>query len=502
MPTIARPKSREIESIVTPDGMRAWLRIAPTARGADACTEQELHERLQRIGISLTTDVRERVRAIAAELARGETQETSWLVAEGTPPTSARDGSVEFHPDLRPALPPEAETSVDHFAQCQIVTVVAGATIGVLRASEPAVDGLDVFGRSVGPHKRLATPLQIGDGVRRDEADPTRLIAERAGCVRCDGGILRIDSVLEIPGNVDLESGSIETNVDVRVAGTIRANFHVYTDGSLNVGRAVEPAADVRVGRNLAVTGGIFGHDRSTIVRCGGALAALLCDEADVQVGGDVRLVREAMNSHIECDGRLTISAGAIVGGRTSARQGLEARVLGSEAGVMTYVRVGVPIEILRQCRELELNAAESARSAAHLHVTIRQLTPNMRRLSSEQRERATELMARAEELDADTIRLAEERKHVLATGTPPEPAGIRVLGAIHPGVIIGIGSREARIRRLLRGPLRIEQRAGEMDMELVVVYASSGITQTLPSTDIDLRHAPLDAPNGACHEP
>jgi uncharacterized protein (DUF342 family) len=489
-PTATAP----VELIISSDRLVARLRVRDRAQLLrHPPSETELLALLEKRGIELTDNVRQRIQQFidlcSADNAGqpGKIPE-EYLVAEGTAPTEPQDETICWSETLVPTAAPDDVGHVDWYRRSVIRAVTPNTVVGILQPATEGVPGRDVFGQPVSPRRSRGNPLRLGPGLRLDD-NSRQIIATAAGCVFLENGKLRLEQNLEIPGDVDFESGSIDVCTDVHVGGTIRANFSVRTAGSLTVDRAIE-AAEICAGGDLSVRGGICGRLDGPAIRVGGSISARFCNECNIKAGKDLRFERELINSQVQAT-RVLSRTGTIIGGYVWAREALEVATLGSEAAVTTRVALGLSVEVLRRMRQLELQAREHRKLAQQIRQRVEPLMANLKRLTHQQREVATELLARADELDAEVERLLAEREKLRQQAQPSEAPYLMAHVMIYPGVLVSIDGQETRFDQPLAGPVRIERRRLEGVAEIVAVRPRTGSVTVLPSYELDLKPAP-----------
>jgi uncharacterized protein (DUF342 family) len=487
----SRTDSVRWSAVVAEDGLKAWIECREPGGSGVLPDLAEIISVLSVSKIPLTEAVRARVEEHLRLWARqGDVEDSRefpsrYLVAEGTAPTEPQDDALELDEAFR-QTPSETASAgaVDPFARSMIKTVAAGATIGRIRRGRPGGPGQDVFGRNIPPRRKVGLQIAVGPGVK--VAEDGALLAEAAGRLVVEKQCVRVEPRLEIGGDVDFDTGSLDVCVDVDVRGTVKANFRVRTTGSLAVGGAIE-AAEVDVDGELRVRGGICGRERAGAVRVGGGITARFCNESNVQAGGDIWINAETLNSRVQTPGRFCSPAGTIIGGRVWARDGLEVGVLGSESGVTTSVAVGVSLAELREQRRLEEEMNGHIKVAAGIREKVAPLMANLKRLTSQQREAATELMCRADELDVLVDDLQARRKELLERSRPSGTPYVLVGASVHPGVRVAFGSRETRFDAVLHGPVRVEERKIEGATEIVALNRRTGSVTVLPSYETNL---------------
>jgi len=494
--------SAGLKVTVSEDHLKVWVELGcAAAPGAPAPTAAQLLAALKGAHVAINEAVQKRVEELVAACSGAGPRPGKFLVAEGRAPQEAQDGTFEWALELRSKTAQSGDgDKVDYFAVSAIVTVAADTLLGRTLPPKDGQTGVDVHGRELLPRKAKGTPLKAGPGVKFVAGDAEQVVAVRDGRVMLPPGQIRVEEVLALPHDVDFGSGSVEACVDVLVQGTIRANFRVHTTKSLTVKRAIE-AADVTAGGDITVLGGIFGQEGAGTVRAGGSVSALLLNEVDLRASGDVRFQKEALNSRLHAGGRLLGQTGTLIGGQAYAREGIEVRVLGSEAGVATSVATGVDVNILRRTHPMEVEIKELRKSAEQIRQAVQPLMANLKRLLPAQRERATELLCKADDLDARVYDLRKEAERLVQQGTPQGTPHVVVADALHPGVTVGIGTRETRIQRFVPGPVKIEMRKIADVTEMVAVNQRTASVTVLPSTEVDLDAPPTDEPKGAKHE-
>jgi uncharacterized protein (DUF342 family) len=496
---------RLLRVAIAPDRLQACIELLrPATRRAEIPSVDDVLVALQGARVQITDAIRERAKefvSLCEQAAGGGEGAPPWpehfVIAEVRPPTPAQSEHFEWAPEFEPRQKAADEAAqIDYFAATATRSVTAGAIIGRLVPAQEGVPGCDVFGTALPPPKPREASIRIGAGLRVDREHGGQVVAETDGCLVEDHGTLRVVELLEIRGDVDFKSGSIETVTDVIVRGTVRANFHVHTTRSLTVDRLIE-AADVRVGGNVAVRGGIFGRDGAGRVEAGGSVAAAFINEMRVEAGGDVLFRKEVLNSVVRTQGRLVGERGAIIGGDVYAREGVQVKRLGSDAGVTTVVAVGTALSVLRRAKQMECEVQELRKAAGRVRETIAPLMANLKRLTPAQREQVTELLSKADEMDLRVEEMLDARRRMLEEAAPKGTPRIIVSDEIHPGVRLMIGARLVNVNRLIRGPVKIEVSKVDQVTEIVAINQLTGSITVLPSVEVDLTAAPRGEAKG-----
>lgn len=446
---------------VESDALSGYIRLDPKEDHSDLTAEVIL-DALREAKVVVTEDVTARVESVCNQAMAGESSDPEYLVAEATlpqPPVDAELVLCEAVSHASSTPPEEAEgedvAPVDYYAQCRLATVGEGEEIGVVIPAKAGVAGVDVLGKTL-PVSGEARELALGEGVRLGD-DGKTLFATTSGLVVTRDDKVAVVDVVQVDGDVDFNSGSVDVDSDVVVKGTVHDLFSVKSSKSVSIGGAIE-AAQVEAGVDVVVHGGIAGREKGS-VRAGDKVVCRFCDSATVSAGGDLTITKEAINSRLHTEAELVIPRGALIGGETRARGGAVIKELGSDAEVPTILTIGLDPVILAKVEKMDPEVSKRKAAAEKIRATVGPLIANIKRLAPDQRERATELMFEADSLDASADELVAEKDRMIEEGSWPEEPELVITDRIHPGVRVIFEEFEFVVRDVLRGPVRIFKR-------------------------------------------
>jgi uncharacterized protein (DUF342 family) len=364
------------------------------------------------------------------------------------------------------------------------VTAGAGAAAEATSHYDRTQIRLAKAGDAIATVKQGDAKLLIGLNTALDK-DGATIRATIAGRVSVDtnSGKLRVDNVLEIPGDVDFSVGNVDFPGDIIVHGNILDLFKVHSAGSIHVDGAIE-AADVRAARDLTVVGSIVAKDRGSVV-VGGNLQAKYITNAKVEAAGDVQCGVAIANSTVVASGKVVVEQGALVAGNTIANGGVECKTLGSTAGVMTIVEVGVDDPFRRHLPEA-LAAIEAQRAKARkIEQTVQPLLANQKQLTPAQKEKATELLFEAQEMTQEADRKIKELKERHAAVTAKARAEVHVSETLCNGVVLRFPGLQTRIMAAFKGPLKVILKTIRGQRSILLVDTTSNASQSLGAESI-----------------
>lgn len=479
-----------LEIQVSEDKLTAWLEVREDMHPSVLAPER-LRPALEQLGIEINATVDQRLAEIATDPlgAIGRSEQNQLILAEGTAPIDpepeqfiwAEEHLVESLPEA------DADESVDYFKIQHIKTFAAGTDIGSIQPYVASVTGRDVYGKELRPKSLSNDKLGLGAGLKRQPgADSDHLITTMTGRVIERKGQIWVDEVMALPGDVDFNTGSIDSKIAVDVAGAIRANFGVKTPGSLVVHGTIE-AADVEVGEDVTCLKGIVGQPDKGFVKAGGQVCVRFINDANVSADGGIRVERSVVNSELSTQEDVQITYGALVGGNTYAREQVVVQSLGSSAAVPTRVICGLSPVVIARCKVLEEQQRENESAAEKINAKTAPYLSMLKRLNSQQREMVTDLLAQADEYSMQAEELINQRDALLANSGARGEAQIIVSDRIHAGVTVVFGHWEVQLKHDLLGPVRIAERELDGATYIVAINMNTGSVTRLKMREVDL---------------
>lgn len=476
---------------IAPNRMEAWIRIDDPDDTLPVTTEEVLAA-LEEKKIACTDDVQACAAAFVEAEAERKDKPKRFEIAKGKPPVEGCDAEFVWAEQFdQNAADWQDDAPINYYTLNSIVTVEADTSIGRITPPVSGTDGVDVLGDSIKPKGR-PVDIEVDNTVKATDDGSGTVLSTVAGKVVFKNNKLWIDEVLEIPGDVDFESGNIEAVVNVHVKGTVRDLFEVKSKKSISIFGAIE-AAVVEAEEDVVVRGGILGRGKGH-VRAGGGITAKFCDEADISATGDIKITRELMNSRVRCESKLFAEHGSVIGGAIYAREGVDVASLGSDACVPTCITVGIRPDLLREADKLVAGLLEKRQACVRIRESVQPLMANLKRLTADQKERATELLFKADEIEAEVNEAMDRRKEMIDGAKAESVPYVAVSKIIHQGGEIRIGRRQVVFREELQGPVRIEKRKVKNVTEFVAVNLLSGSLTVLQSAYVVEEEAALTA--------
>jgi len=197
--------------------------------------------------------------------------------------------------------------------------------------------GKDVYGNLTDALKSKDIKLRCGKGTTLSE-DGIKILAATDGVPKISvHGKVYVLPQHEIRGDVGKNTGNVEFDGEINVAGSIRSGYRVQGH-SLAADTIL--GAEVDMIGDIAVSGGII----KAVVKTDGHVRAIFVREADIKAFGDVIVEKGIRDSKIETSGACIVKGGIVLSSKIAAQKGIWADQIGSEVSKPCGLIVGVDV--------------------------------------------------------------------------------------------------------------------------------------------------------------
>ena len=339
----AAPLGAEPEGKITiaPDEMKAFIELGAPSSGGLTFEPEELVKLLRQRGVIF--GIQSKLIADALDEERfGEPV----LVAQGKVPEHGANATIRYHFRTEKSQHSFVEDERGHidFRELGLFDNVSPEQILAEKVSATR-------GGAPG-HTVTGAPIEAKDGV-----DETSLRAGKSTVLSADGrslrstitgqvvlvdGVVNVEPVVDIKGDVDFKTGNIESLGSVVVHGNVADGFHIKAKGNIDVQGMVE-SAHLEAKGDIVIRKGILGKGVAT-VSAGGDVVAKFVDRATVCAGRDAIIGGEILTSTVRAGRRVKCEGGHgnIIGGSVHAQESVSASTIGSRIGVATVIAIGV----------------------------------------------------------------------------------------------------------------------------------------------------------------
>jgi len=427
-------RDAEIQISLSEDYMRALLTFFPAEGTGKTYSLEALKARLAEARVMRGLD-QARLQELLLAIREGRPLK-DLPIAEGRRPKPAAGRAIRFEVHLATgaAVTVRRDGQADFRTQDKLTSVRKGALLATLSAPEPGMDGWDVTGKAIPAGSAREQALTAGRGVRAVERPDGRIqfYAEADGELFYEHDLLEVKPVHAISGDVDMSTGNVRFAGMVQVRGSVLSGFSVESDDDVLIEGAVQ-GASITSGGSITIRQGVTGEDKA-LLRAKKNISALFVEQAELISTGDVRIRHACLRSRVVCNGRLILQSdkGNLIGGKVSARGGIEAQNIGSAGGALTEISFGQDALLREEAEQEERRLGALKARLAELDVKIRHLErsgedPKALGKAREQRQAA---QGQFEQIGKRLPALKEKLQEF-------HPAQVNVRGTLYPGVVL-----------------------------------------------------------------
>lgn len=351
--------------IITIDKMQAY--ICPIQMPAPVTNADSMKSLLELEGISfgVADDTR-----ITAYLTSNPSMDKPWKIAQGIPVQTGRPPEIKYYFDTAPLKAGTVDESgaIDFKNRGIIPYVNEGEVVAEIIPAKKGMPGKDIYGNLLGPPEYNDIDMACGTGVQKSENDPLKFIAQMKGRPELlDSGAICVSNVLTIPGDLGVETGHVEFDGHIEVKGSIQEGYRVKGK-SLTADEILQ--ADLEIEGDIIVLKGIIGAH----IHTDGAIKASHIRDAVIDSLEDINVEAEVFESKLETNGAFNMESGTILGSTISAMRGINVGEIGSHSSIACKLVVGVDPRMEKKIAGMNLEIAEKDKEKETLESQIEEL--------------------------------------------------------------------------------------------------------------------------------
>ncbi len=279
------------------------------------------------------------------------------MVAQGQKPVNGDDARIQFlfETDRSKLNLEEKNGKVDYKELHLVQNVVEGQALARKVPAKQGIPGRTVTGKLLPSKNGKDMPLPLGKNVHASE-DGLTIIADVNGEATFISNKINVETVYTIAGDIDLKTGNQFFLGTIIIMGNVEDGFSVKATGNIEI-RGNVGKAEISAEGDVIVHQGITGKS-SGVVTAGKNVWAKFIENAKVSAGENVIVTQSMQNSEVTADKRIVCSGGkhaAIIGGRYSACEEINAKSIGSPGGgAETILEVGSDPKTKAKMEELD----------------------------------------------------------------------------------------------------------------------------------------------------
>jgi len=269
---------------------------------------------------------------------------------------------------------------------------------------------------------------------------------------------LEVFKKFDVPGDVDYSTGNLSMDGVLDIKGWIRSGFKVNATGEIHVGEGVEDAK-IESGANIYIKGGIIGTGEGN-VRAGGNLTVRFLENAVVNVAGDIFVQDDIVRSNVTANGSIiaTGTKGRIRGGFAFAGKVIEMYEIGSPAGVITNVTVGVASKLRERMVKISKKLGECRENGAKMDMALTKYDnlDKGKKLSKEFERKIKILAKQRQDLIIEEARIQKEKEELAQelSLAKSELLAVKVKEAVYSGTTVVVSGYAFKVKNDIKGPV------------------------------------------------
>ncbi len=425
---------------INDDETKAFLTITAPYLSGRILEESEIMDLLTNQGV--TSGIKqEKIKEILEE----EHYNVPILIAEGVPPQHGKDSEINFHFKTKPDdlhFEEDDFGKVNFFSdQGLIQNVVAGQILAVKNPPTKGTNGKTITGKVIEAEDGEDITFEAGKNTGLSE-NGLEIVAQNAGRAVFNDGVVEVEPIYEIKGNVGLKTGSIVFLGDVIVSENVEDGFSVKAAGNIYIGGTIGKA-EVEADGDIIVQRGILGKEEG-YVKAGGNVIAKFIENSKVTAGNKVVSNEGILHSYVDAKQVYSLGKrGTITGGHIRSVEEVNSKVIGSTTYTETKIEAGVdPVAKEKLVKfDKERETIEDNLSKLSVNLTTMQNQKRSMGSLSPERELMLERMLRAKkeyDMQLKEINLdIEEIKSYLSSLTAQ--GKISAFDKIYPGTEVTI---------------------------------------------------------------
>lgn len=275
-------------------------------------------------------------------------------IARGKESIKGKDGYYIFHvsnPETIKGPKILEDGSVEYTHTEEYTIVEEGDLLAEYVPPTNGIYGYTVENKVQVPVKGKGIPQLRGKGFRIEEG---KYYAAKKGKADVTENGIYITDLLEIKGDVDINSGHIDFKGNVNIRGDVHSGMTVKAEGDIEIKGHVGNCI-IEAGGNITINKGMQGKFAGRL-KAGKDINCKFFENASAEAKGNI-YVRSVLHSKLEAEGKIKVEGreSVVLGGSLYAVQGIELSEAGNLMEVPTTITVGVLPKTLSRIRELDV---------------------------------------------------------------------------------------------------------------------------------------------------
>ncbi|GEM_PF-54047 len=399
---------------VSQDEMQAFVRMIPPRSGGRTLEEDQIIQSLNQRGIIEGIKKDEITRMLDDEI-----YHQPFEVAKGTPPVNGEDAKLDFKfrtsNDALVLTEDEKTHKMDFHNLNLVENVVVGQVLALKIPASPVQHGKTVTGKKLEAKVGKDIALPVGKNCKAVENN-TKIVSEINGQVQFVKGLINVDPIYEVQGDVGLSTGNIVFLGSVLVRGNVDDGFTIKAAGNVDI-RGSVGKAKLEAEGDIYLRQGCAGKDDAEIIAGHDIFAKFVEHAKLMKAENDIIITEGLMHSRVLAGKRVICNGkrAQIVGGEVLAGEEVNAKTIGSPSYTETIIEVGIDPKSREEMEVLTLERSDLRDKSKEVSLNINTLLEQKKGMRGKlQPEKEELLLTLTTQRDEMTRRLNEVEERII----------------------------------------------------------------------------------------
>ncbi|MCB0319160.1 MAG: DUF342 domain-containing protein [Bdellovibrionales bacterium] len=397
-------------------------------------------------------------------------------IAKGYPPKDGRDGKLVLliKPYGKNTTGNKIETENRDLRELNLFdNVYVGQTVARVYPPKPGEPGKDALGFELPstPGKEYVcqhdNTIEIHEAL--DNEQFKKVTALQEGYLFDDHGKIGIKEQLTISEDVDYRVGNLDFIGTINIKGDVTNGFRVRAKKGILVEGSLRGGTLICTEGNVEVKVNAIGAPGEKIISKGDTVLNVAQD-LQVESNANIIVKKEAHECVLRAFSTIMASSARVLGGKSLAVCGLEAKILGSEAGANTEIYLCTDVETSADYSNIVSNIASHEKALELLKVHLGPFAFDQSRLPilhKPHRKKIEAILSKYNSTLGSYNELIKKRDVMLKGGTFSETTQINFTDSMWPGVVLYVGEHKFEPAEVIKGQKTITWNNDKSDFEI-----------------------------------
>lgn len=446
---------------ISEDKVSLFLDLFPPSVNESQPTLEDILNEISKIGNIINID-REVITSSLNVVSQNKTPLTDIIISMGDLPVDGKDGWLEI---VAKKEQQESTKKTDNkFANSNndYLSIGKDQLIAIIHPAIEGYDGIDIFNNPIKHVKAKEIKVKLTSNIYAKEDDENQILAKLDGFLEIYQNTIYVKEVLDIKGNIDVNTGNIKAYGSLMVYGNVVNDMKLNLSQNINVNGYLGDA-EIEVGKNAVIKGGFLGSGKGSI-KAGGNIELKFIENQKVFSRGSLLISKEAINSELYVRDKIGSDGThfTIIGGYAIASESIELNSAGNEYGTNTTLEVGIDYQKKFYLRDNIVKLGSLKKEIEFVDKEIIEIS-SMRRKSQNMLERIKLLANRHTEINNEMEMLKEKRNQLFSEINTPTSSKIVIKNEIYPGVKLIINGKQRLITDKLKSKTFVLSKDGDI---------------------------------------